>query len=109
MNMPLIWNEDLNHFDEHTLKIDESGAWQRPDLPPGTACWSTDMQDRKAVLRFVCPCGCGCVIHTPIKPFSERGWNWDGNETMPTLTPSILRTTGCRWHGYLTKGVFTFC
>ncbi len=29
-------------------------------------------------------------------------WGWDGNETAPTLTPSV-HTVG-HWHGFVTKG-----
>ena len=39
----------------------------------------------------------------------EQAWKWDGNEAKPTLTPSILRKSGCRWHGYLTGGEFRTC
>lgn len=32
----------------------------------------------------------------------ERVWNWNGDENMPTLSPSI-HCPGL-WHGYLKKG-----
>lgn len=62
---------------------------------------------------FVCPCGCGsprCITFrgTP-NPDNHPTWEWDGNEDKPTLTPSLLSTTGCKWHGFLTEGEFHSC
>ena len=50
----------------------------------------------------------------PVVQGDARGkmWGWDGNEEMPTLTPSIhardsnLETV---WHGFVEKGVFRSC
>lgn len=69
--------------------------------------------DGHAGMIFMCPCGCG--DRSPIRfrqdaNDSERPcWNWDGNESSPTLTPSLHKTSGCGWHGYLTAGVFKEC
>ena len=64
-------------------------------------------------LISVCPCGCGSIggIQFDTGDPSQKGpkWQWDGNESEPTTTPSILRKSGCGWHGYLTKGVFISC
>ncbi len=38
---------------------------------------------------------------------SNRIWLWDGNETSPTLNPSI-HWLG-HWHGYLINGVLKSC
>jgi hypothetical protein len=38
--------------------------------------------------RFDCP-GCGSPHVIPTKPH-ERGWDFDGNESAPTFSPSIL-------------------
>lgn len=87
-------------------------AWEggesayRKDLPAGSVHWTRAKESRKPIhLVFICPCGCGAVNPIPVttEP-GGYGWIWDGNETDPTLTPSILRTTGCKWHGHLTKG-----
>lgn len=62
-----------------------------------------------AGLTFLCPCGCGAYAGVRFNSASEYGWNWDGNEELPTVTPSILRLDGCKWHGYLTAGFFVGC
>lgn len=40
-------------------------------------------------------------------PNGIHRWQHDGNDDLPTLTPSIHHQ-GC-WHGWLTKGVFKSC
>lgn len=103
-------------FNEPTLAeadrmdADGNGVIWRKDLKPGASCWLRDhVRQLPAVLVFVCPCGCGATVHIPVKPFDPMGWTWDGNLERPTLSPSIQRTTGCRWHGWLRNGVLTTC
>lgn len=93
-----------------TMECDETGTGWRKDLPPGSASWTRGTDNKIAHLAFVCPCGCGAIIVTPVSPgYSNSHWHWNGNEERPTLLPSILRTVGCRWHGYLTDGWFQSC
>ena len=61
---------------------------------------------------FCCPCGCGSLGSLAFDNDTDEGrprWHWNGSRDKPTLTPSIQKTDGCRWHGYLTDGVFTKC
>lgn len=77
---------------------------------PGDFCFID-----KVTLRivFVCPCGTHAdgygVRAVPLEPCSEPHWDWDGNRDEPSLTPSLQDVSSCRWHGYLTKGVFRRC
>jgi hypothetical protein len=60
-------------------------------------------------VAFRCPCGCGFTSWLPVRP-DERGWQWDGNEDAPTLTPSVLQSgMPCKWHGFLTAGEWKAC
>lgn len=63
---------------------------------------------------FVCPCGC-CRVHDvkvqgPNDPMPDPAlgpaWAWDGNLESPTLRPSLHMLRLCKWHGYLTAGIF---
>jgi hypothetical protein len=89
--------------------IYKDGDPYRPDLAPGSAKWAVNQEGVPAALLFVCPCGCGALCHVNVTPGSASGWGWDFNTVAPTLTPSILRTMGCRWHGYLTAGEWRPC
>ncbi len=79
--------------------------------PAGAFEYFQNSEGKIAGLVFNCPCGCrqvgGLDFDLPGVPSPK--WQWDGNEAKPTLTPSIHRTNGCRWHGFLTNGVFREC
>jgi hypothetical protein len=59
---------------------------------------------------FRCPCGCGQESWLPVRQEKEpeigrSTWLWDGNETEPTLTPSVFQSgLPCQWHGFLRNG-----
>lgn len=62
-----------------------------------------------------CPCGCAAHMRLPIHdtpeqpaPANRPSWWWNGDRDKPTLRPSIRDTAGCRFHGHLTDGVWTF-
>jgi len=83
-----------------------------PDLkePGQFLFYSQDGIEGHAGFTFLCPCGCGEHAGVQfIKGKNVFGWNWDGNEEEPTVTPSIRRLDGCEWHGHLTGGYFKEC
>lgn len=69
---------------------------------------------------FDCPCGNRDEEHRCYIPFADpigpgphvnvKGWQRVGDtfETL-TLTPSIQRMDGCRWHGFITAGEVRSC
>lgn len=71
-------------------------------------------------IGFICPCGCGQFIRFSLcgcpnpqvhahHPQYRHGWHFDGNFERPTIDPSIRRMDGCKYHGHLTDGQWTFC
>jgi len=79
---------------------------------PGEFWWSGDPPKR---LTFVCPSGCGSIGGVMVaKDMADRDgkhpvWGWNGDLDRPTVTPSIQFLSGCKWHGFLTDGVFRSC
>lgn len=77
---------------------------------PGAANWRKPENGAGQYLQYVCPCGCGEFRSLPVATGDKRVelWKWDGNETAPTITPSIRHVPhqkgDCAWHGYMTKG-----
>jgi len=65
--------------------------------------------DEIAGIGFICPCGCGREGWLPFRPETSPAWEWNGNKEKPTLRPSVLQVGGCRWHGFLTDGVWRSC
>ena len=89
------------------------------DLLPGDFYW-TDLDTDWPDLTFRLPGDewgfirtIQCYREGVDKP-GDPSWQWDGNEDVPTLTPSI-RSKGAPdgkttvWHGYLTEGRFEAC
>lgn len=71
------------------------------DERPGAYVFSKDGYGDVAGLIFRCPCGCGELAHIGI---GDAGWSWDGDESAPTLHPSLNNPDGCGWHGWLRGG-----
>jgi len=67
-------------------------------LPNKNGKFATDSEGR-AVLDPI------RISRTPTS--HPRTWHWDGNETAPTLQPSI--DWRGHWHGFLTNGVLKSC
>lgn len=104
----ITFNDRIGHWDDADQQPD--GGRKVADSKPGEACWMKNLEGKPSVLAFSCPCGCQEIVHVPLAiNHGGQGWEWNGSEDKPTTRPSILRTTGCRWHGYLTDGIFTSC
>lgn len=87
---------------------DKNGTVFTEKFTAGTVGWLRISGPEKPIthLVYVCPCGCKAVSSIPIvRPGNTgEGWEWDGNEVLPTLKPSIFRHISCGWHGFLRKG-----
>ena len=100
----------MNVVGKLTESLWEEGGAPKP--PGSYKFYRHQGSDESAGLHFVCPCGCGVVAGIAfLNPPGQAGpkWTWNGNREKPTCTPSILKLSGCRWHGYLTDGVFRSC
>jgi hypothetical protein len=55
---------------------------------------------------LLCPCGCGEMIQLILLPDDSPSWtlSFDHNG-LPTLSPSVWRTKGCRSHFFLRAGM----
>jgi hypothetical protein len=62
---------------------------------------------------FDCPSGCGTKCCIPFTPTLDGGpplredhlWQREGDDFATlTLTPSIQRMDGCKWHGWIRNG-----
>lgn len=73
---------------------------------PGDLFWHESPTIKQGI--YVCPCGCGSIHSFIVKGIKEPIWTWNGDESKPTITPSLHHLAGCTcgWHGTLTDGVF---
>ncbi len=61
--------------------------------------------DEYKAIIYMCPTGCGALGNIPLEPYDNHAyWNWNGDKENPSLTPSIQKLDGCRWHGFFTNG-----
>lgn len=91
-----------------TLEITRSGYGVK-----ATALMSVEIWHDVGRTMCVWPCprrdgqSCGVIVelHRPQRPF-DKVWSWDGNESAPTLTPSVNCNgeAGCGWHGFVQNG-----
>jgi len=59
---------------------------------------------------FLCPCGCGETIHVSLLPNDYPTWTLRfDRDGLPTLSPSVWRTAGCRSHFFLRQGAIEWC
>lgn len=106
--MKVTWRTDMRAF--NTFAWREPGGFACDDYEDGAAQWFIPPEtDKLRYLDYICPCGCKDWRSIPVEVHDGNGWLWDGNETEPTLVPSILHNPGekgvrCHWHGYLTRG-----
>lgn len=109
MKVQITFDERVARFAE--MQQREYGGYYHPGLVPGAAWWIRHLgkpENKISYLKFSCPCGCKDIVGIPVTQMEgDYGWKWDGNEELPTVTPSIRRLVGCGWHGHLTKGIFT--
>lgn len=57
-------------------------------------------------VRYLCPCGCGNEIYTPVcvDKKTEHHWLFSRGPNGPTLFPSIRWTSGCKAHFNIENG-----
>jgi hypothetical protein len=59
---------------------------------------------------LLCPCGCRAPIHLSLLPEEEPSWQLTiSQNNIPTLTPSVWRTEGCKSHFWVNQGKVTWC
>lgn len=107
----ITWRADMRDFESYPWRT--PGGFWCPDKEDGAAQWHCE-DGQPRVLDYVCPCGCKDWRSIPVNKSGGGGWRWDGDETAPTLTPSILHAKSdgsgnCGWHGFLTAGVWKTC
>lgn len=76
-------------------KRPEPGLLYIEEWEPGRA-WAAVLQ---------CPCGCGDRLGLNLcGELDTPSWQLSGSVKQPTISPSILRTIGCRSHFFIRGG-----
>lgn len=65
--------------------------------------------DKPWCAALLCPCGCGDVIQLSLLPTDSPSWKISYDRVgLPTLSPSVWRTRGCRSHFFLRRGLIVW-
>lgn len=60
--------------------------------------------------ELLCPCGCKDRIILPVNNEMSPRWDIQVNEkSLPTLSPSVWRTKGCKSHFFVRRGRIEWC
>jgi Family of unknown function (DUF6527) len=69
--------------------------------------------DKVHMVDFLCPCGCGYTVPTPVTedPADKNAgvWIYTDSGHGPTLYPSIRWLCGCKAHFWIKQGKTEFC
>jgi Family of unknown function (DUF6527) len=61
-------------------------------------------------VAMLCPCGCGEIIQLSLLVNDSPRWKVSYDKKgLPTLSPSIWRTAGCRSHFFMRGGTIVWC
>ncbi|MGJ8619755.1 MAG: DUF6527 family protein [Methylophilaceae bacterium] len=60
-------------------------------------------------VEFLCPCGCADKIVLPVNGSTLPRWRLHILVGIPTLSPSIWRTKGCKSHFFVKQGRIVWC
>lgn len=83
--------------------LDALGYDAPSSVPPKLLLRMMDEGEAWAAV-MACPCGCGAVIELLLSPNARPRWTLTERGDLPTLHPSVWRSTGCRSHFWVRDG-----
>jgi len=61
-------------------------------------------------VELLCPCGCKDKIVLPVNYSTKPRWTLSiTNRNLPSLSPSVWRSKGCKSHFFLKQGKIDWC
>lgn len=83
--------------------LDAIGDEVPSSVPPKQLLRMLDEGEAWAAV-MTCPCGCGAVIELLLSQAARPRWTLTARGDLPTLHPSVWRSTGCRSHFWIRGG-----
>ena len=109
MRLPLWWRRLTSRaFPPRRLRVVDGDSLPR-SLPWRDLVLARDA-DEDWCVGMRCPCGCGQTLELMV--IREAAPRWDLSikaGSLPSLTPSVWRQTGCRSHFWLRDGRVDWC
>lgn len=79
------------------------------DSPQKKVLYVVGTEDEPWQVEFLCPCGCKDKIILPVNDNTSPRWIIEIISNIPTLSPSIWRSKGCKSHFFLRYGKIQWC
>ncbi|MFV8577729.1 DUF6527 family protein [Ralstonia pseudosolanacearum] len=101
-----LWNHVLASSDRLRGRYTILFVEELPDVLQARRLYAVGEDGRYWLAALKCPCGCGDIIQLPMIEGQRPRWALaQKGIRLPSLSPSIDRTAGCRSHFWLKQGV----
>ncbi|MEZ0188662.1 DUF6527 family protein [Ralstonia solanacearum] len=105
-----LWNHALAGFDRLLGRYTIVFVDDLPSALQARRLYAVGEGGQYWLAALRCPCGCGDVIQLPMIDGQRPRWALMHKGTrLPSLSPSVDRTAGCRSHFWLEQGVIRWC
>ncbi|MCA8063628.1 hypothetical protein LGM56_14900 [Burkholderia sp. AU38729] len=105
-----LWNRALAYVDGLLGRYTVVVVDDLPDSLQAHKVYAVGENGQCWLAALRCPCGCGDTIQLPMIAEQRPRWTMTRKGTrLPSLSPSVDRTVGCRSHFWLKLGVIRWC
>lgn len=105
-----VWSRVLAYFDGWLGRYTVVVVDDLPDEVQAHKLYAVGDSGHYWLAALRCPCGCGETIQLPMIEGQRPRWTLTLKRTrLPSLSPSIDRSVGCRSHFWLKQGIIRWC
>lgn len=105
-----FWNRALARIDGWLGRYTVAVVDDLPDELQGNKLYVVGENGHYWLAALRCPCGCGDSIQLPMIEGQRPRWALkQESRRLPSLSPSVDRTVGCRSHFWLKQGTIRWC
>jgi hypothetical protein len=105
-----LWSRALAYIDGWRGRYTVDAVDDLPDKLQAHKLYAVGESGHYWLAALSCPCGCGDTIQLPMIEGQRPRWTLTlKSSRLPSLSPSVDRTVGCRSHFWLEQGVIRWC
>ncbi|WP_421029886.1 DUF6527 family protein [Paraburkholderia kururiensis] len=105
-----LWNHALAYFDGWLGRYTVVVVDDLPDALQAHKLYAVGENGQYWLAALRCPCGCGDTIQLPMIEGQRPRWTLTQKDMrLPSISPSVDRTKGCRSHFWVRHGMIHWC